>query len=101
MHGVELSHDLPMPIDQRLHAVAFAQQFIPVHGIELEGIAFTFFPILGPPPAEIPRVMMQCPTVNGPELAWALAENFFKKTPRPLPIIAIRTRSNERELLAI
>src|SRR5277367_3659968 len=44
--GVEFSHDLPMPSDQRFHAVAFAQQFVPIDAVEVESVTFSLLPIL-------------------------------------------------------
>jgi hypothetical protein len=34
MRGVEFAHNLPVFVDQRFHAIAFAQQFVPINRIE-------------------------------------------------------------------
>ena len=88
---IELAHDLPVPVNQRLHAIALAQQFIPVHSIELEGLSFSLHPILSAPTAEIPCVVMQCPTENRPDLPAAFAGEFFEEAARPLPVIDVRS----------
>ena len=61
---VDLTHHLPMAFDEPLHAIPFAQQLIPVHGIEVQSIALALHPILGTSAAEIPGIVVERQAVD-------------------------------------
>ena len=52
------------PLISCFHAIAFAQQFVPVDRIEIQGVAFAFIPILCLPAAQVPCVVMQRQPIN-------------------------------------
>src|SRR6267378_33220 len=56
--GIFFGKSLPVIRDHGFDALAFAEEFVPVDGIELEGVPFSFEPILRTAAAEIPGVMM-------------------------------------------
>ena len=58
MARIGFSHDMPMPVDERFHVLPFAQQLIPLYGVELESIALALYPVLGPSAAYIPGVVV-------------------------------------------
>src|SRR6266404_8362320 len=57
--GIFFGESLPVIVDHGFHALAFAEKFVPVDGIELEGVPFSFEPILRATATKIPGVMMQ------------------------------------------
>src|SRR5882762_1804910 len=98
---VEFTHDLPVPQNEVLHTFTFAQNLVPVHGIKLNGVPFSFFPIARSSAAKIPRVMVKPPTVDAAELRRRLANNFLEEAARPAPVIRVRTRGDQRQRLAV
>ena len=66
--SIEFAHDLPVPQNQSLHAFTLAQNLVSVHGIKLNCVPLSFFPIGCSPPAKIPRVVVKRPTVDAAEL---------------------------------
>src|SRR5580765_2329433 len=67
MLPVVLTHDGPMLVDERLHAVRFVKQLV-VFGIgELNGVAFRSKPVVRFPKTEVPRVMVQAKAVDAVE----------------------------------
>ena len=95
MLRIFLAHDLPVTVDQPFHAVAFAKQFIPVHGIEGESIALALHPVARAAPAQVPGIMMQCPSVKATQRKSAFARDFLEETASPGPVVDIWTRSNK------
>src|ERR1700675_4731730 len=85
MAGIRFAHNLPVSVDERLHALAFAQQLIPIDGVELGRVAFPLCPVLRCSPAEIPRVMMKRQAVNLAKLPAALAQDFLQELASPIP----------------
>src|SRR5437660_612756 len=75
--GIFFGESLPVIVDHGFDALAFAEEFVPVDGIELEGVTFSFEPILRATPAKIPGVMMQRKAVDGTNLRFAFADEFF------------------------
>src|SRR5256885_363540 len=98
---VKFTHDLPVPCNEAFHALAFAQNLVPVHGIKLNCVPFSLFPIVRTPTTEIPSVMVKRPTVDAAQLRRPLANNFLEEAARPAPVIGIGTRGNQRERLAV
>ena len=98
---IEFAHDLPMSGDKALHAVALAQQFVPVDGFELEGISLALHPILRGATAQIPGIVVKGHAVDGAQLPFSFLEDLFQKTTRPVPIIHIRTRGDEGNVLVV
>ena len=98
---VEFSHDLPVAVDQGFHHVALAQQFVPVHGVELERITFAFIPILGAAPAQVPGVVVQRQAIDGTEFSRTFAHDLFQKAARPIPLVVIGPGGDERQFLSV
>src|SRR5882672_5088106 len=63
--GIFFGESLPVIVDHGFDALAFAKKLVPVDGIELEGVTFSFEPVLRAATAEIPGVMMQRKAVDG------------------------------------
>src|SRR5207247_5571761 len=87
-------HDLPVAVDQLLHAIAFAHEFVPVHSLKVEGIAFALNPVLRLAAAQVPSVVMKCPSVKGMQLPTPLASHLFEEAPGPSPVIHVRPGTN-------
>src|SRR5438874_1705060 len=85
MLPVKLAQDLPVAPNQTLHAVAFAEQFVPIDGVELYGFTFAGNPLLGFAAAQVPRVMVQSDAVNAAQFSWPFTQHFFQKLSGPLP----------------
>ncbi len=92
---VNLAHDLPVPGNETLHAVAFAEKFIPLHRLKIDCVAFALHPVLGLA-TEVPSVVMQCQAIDSAQRVRPFSNNFLKKTARPTPIIDVGAGSDER-----
>src|SRR5215831_16968230 len=97
---IKLAHYMPMTLDESFHALAFAQQLIPVDRIKVERIALAFFPILSAPAAQVPGIVMKSHAINSAQLFGTLAHNLFQEAASPLPVIDVWTRSDEQQLLS-
>src|SRR5437016_7729883 len=98
---VEFTHDLPVPKNEVLHTFTFAQNLVPVEGIKLNCVTFSFFPLVRSSTAKIPSVMVKRPTVDAAELRRPLANNFLEEAARPVPVVGVRTRRDQRQRLAV
>src|SRR6267378_522975 len=94
--SIKLAHDLPVSQNQSLHAFTLAQNLVPFHGIKLNCVPLSFFPIVCSSPTKIPRVMVKRPTVDAAELRRPLANNFLEEAARPTPVIGVRAGSDQR-----
>src|ERR1017187_4022732 len=83
-----LAHNLPVAVDKPLHAVSFAHEFVPVHGLKIDGVALALDPVLCLPAAEIPSIVMKRPPVDGAQFPSSLVHDFLKETSGPRPVIA-------------
>src|SRR5450755_187817 len=101
MLGVFFAHNLPVAVDEAFHAVAFAQQLVPVHGVERKRIGFALNPIARAPPAQVPGVVMQRPSPDSAQLAAPFAREFFKKAAGPRPVIHVWARTYEGQLMFV
>src|SRR6266851_4728560 len=99
--SIEFAHDLPVPQNQSLHAFTLAQNLVPVHGIKLNCVPLSFFPIGCSPPAKIPCVVVKRPTVDGAELRWPFANHLLEEAASPVPVIRVGTRGDQRQRSAV
>src|SRR5882762_3465862 len=99
--GILFGQSLPVIVDHGFDALAFVEEFVPVDGIELEGVTFSFEPILRAAAAEIPGVVMQGKAVDGTNLRFAFADEFFEEAARPTCIVAVGSRGDQRQRAAI
>src|SRR5580704_2558012 len=101
MIPVEFSHHLPVPVDQGFHDIALAQELIPVHGLKLERVTFSFNPVAGAAPAQVPGVVVERQTIDGTEVSWRMTHDLFQKPTRPIAFVIIGSGGDERQLLSI
>src|SRR4029077_19473018 len=78
-----------------------AQELIPVHGLKLERVTFSFNPVAGAAPAQVPGVVVERQTIDGTEVSWRMTHDIFQKPTRPIPFVIIGSGSDERQLLSI
>src|SRR6266567_253662 len=97
---VNFAHHLPVAGYERLHAVAFAEKFVPLHRLEVDGIAFTLHPVLGPA-TEIPGVVMERQAIDSPQFAGSFPDNLFKKTASPAPIVHVGAGCDKRQVHSV
>ena len=67
MLPVVFTHDGPMLVDERLHAIRFVQQFVVLGVGEFNSVTFRGEPVVGFSKAKVPRVMMQAKAVDAIE----------------------------------
>src|SRR5712692_11128323 len=89
--SINLAHYGPVIVDERLHAIGFAQQFIPfirrvLSRDFLSGAA---------------AIVMKPPTIEIAKKVFAFLSQLGEKAARPTPVAAVRTRTNEGELYAV
>ncbi len=101
MLSIELTHDLPVSQNKSLHAFTLTQNLVPVHGIKLNCVTLSFFPIGCSPPAKIPCVMVKRPTVDAAELRGPFANHLLEEAASPVPVIRVGTRGDQRQRLAV
>src|SRR2546423_675061 len=99
MLAIEFGHNLPVTGDEIFHALTFAQELVPVGGIELEGVAFAGVPFVGFAAAEVPGVVVESHSPDAMELAGTFALKFFEETAGPVPVVNIRAGGYQRKRL--
>src|SRR5580704_14989448 len=100
MLRIFLAHDLPVPVDERLHPVAFAHQLVPVHRIELEGIAVALNPVLGLAAAKVRGIVVERPSINGAKLSFPFAGDLLEESSSPRPVVPVGAGTNKRQFLS-
>src|ERR1700751_4661617 len=101
MFRIKFAHHLPMAIDEPFHAVALTQQFVPIDRFKLESVSLSLEPILCSASAKVPRIVVQCHSKHGTQLEPAFLDDLFQKSTRPVPIVNVRTRCDERKFLML
>ena len=61
MSRIELTHGLPVTLNQRFQPTSFMQYFVPVLNLKLNRVALACVPVPGAPPAQIPGIVMERP----------------------------------------
>src|SRR5207245_1132829 len=89
--SINLSHYGPVIVDERLHAIGFAQQLIPLVRREF-GRDFL---------ASAAAVVMKSPTIEIAKKVFAFLSQLGEKPACPTPVAAVWTRTNKSELCAI
>ncbi len=83
-----------MAFDEAFHEIALLEQFIPVHGFELDGISISGGSELGDAAAEVPGIVMQGETINAGTMGGTLSSDFLEKGAGPIPVVVVRSGRN-------
>ena len=84
-----------MAFDEAFHEIALLEQFIPVHGFELDGISISGGSDLRYAAAEVPGIVMQGQAINPGTMIRAFASDFFKKGASPIPVVVVWSGRDE------
>src|SRR5918996_2221033 len=92
---IDLAHHRPVAADQRVQAVGFVEQLVPLVVREPDRVAFAGIPIRRRASADVPRIVMQRPAPEIAEAPFALLDERREKPSRPAEIAAVRSRADE------
>src|SRR2546429_5503140 len=63
--------------------------------------ALPISPVLGAPATQVPGVVVQRPAVDRAQMPRSLANDLFKKTSSPIPVVNVWTRADKSEVYSV
>src|ERR1043166_1874433 len=101
MLPIVFAHDGPVFVDERLHAIGIAQEFVVLRVVELQRVTFCGEPIVGFAKAKIPRIVMQAPAEETIKEATIFLGYLRKESTRPVEVVDVCAGSDEAQVNAV